>query len=503
MKKIILLFSTVIFFGFATKAQIAINSSGNSPDGSAMLDVTSSSKGVLIPRMTSSNRLSISNPAKALLVYDSTQSLFFFNIGSAASPLWQSLSHGSLWSSSGYTMYTTNATDSVGIGTSGPVAKLDVRGNTNVSGEIQLYQNTFITSTAFNYNTFIGYANNGSNTGTGNTLLGYLAGRFNTTGYNNTCLGTYAGFYNLTGDGNVFVGDSAGLNITSGNTNVMIGNKAGPFSNTDHKLYIHNAPGTPLIYGDFGNLYVGLNTETPGTNFAIYENNTNLNPAALIEQGGSGDAAQRFLLTGGQNFSIGIDNNDNDNFRISSTVNLGSTTPAYNETALMMRIHSENTQPGIIDFNHQSRARVFLDQDGPGQSIPPAAWTGILFDLVTYDEHGEWFINPSISSKFTALEEGYYQVNSRTEFASDDLPSAGYCSIAIYKNGLMYAQGNNLNLQSWAGMEPTNNNAPNVSDVVYLQAGDTIEIYVWQSTIGPLPLRTGESQTYCSVHKVS
>ena len=51
---------------------VSINAAGDSPDSSAMLDVQSSSKGVLIPRMSTSDRTSISDPADGLLVYDTT-----------------------------------------------------------------------------------------------------------------------------------------------------------------------------------------------------------------------------------------------------------------------------------------------------------------------------------------------------------------------------------------------------------------------------------------------
>lgn len=39
------------------------------PDVSAMLDVTSTNKGLLIPRMDSTQRVSITSPATGLLVY--------------------------------------------------------------------------------------------------------------------------------------------------------------------------------------------------------------------------------------------------------------------------------------------------------------------------------------------------------------------------------------------------------------------------------------------------
>lgn len=52
------------------------------PDSSAMLDVTSTNKGMLTPRMTSAERLAISNPANGLLVYDTSENAFYFYKGS-------------------------------------------------------------------------------------------------------------------------------------------------------------------------------------------------------------------------------------------------------------------------------------------------------------------------------------------------------------------------------------------------------------------------------------
>ncbi|MEO0725552.1 MAG: hypothetical protein AAFZ63_13490, partial [Bacteroidota bacterium] len=43
-------------------AQVAINTDGASPDSSAMLDVSSTEKGFLAPRMSTSQRETISNP---------------------------------------------------------------------------------------------------------------------------------------------------------------------------------------------------------------------------------------------------------------------------------------------------------------------------------------------------------------------------------------------------------------------------------------------------------
>ncbi|MEM1323045.1 MAG: hypothetical protein AAGG75_22460 [Bacteroidota bacterium] len=65
------------------KAQVAINDDGAAPAPSAMLDVSSTDKGVLIPRMTTNQRNNISNPATGLMVYDNDQNSFWYFNGTA------------------------------------------------------------------------------------------------------------------------------------------------------------------------------------------------------------------------------------------------------------------------------------------------------------------------------------------------------------------------------------------------------------------------------------
>ncbi len=66
----------------STMAQnMSINDLGNAPDGSAMLDISSTNKGFLLPRMTQSQRIAISSPANGLIVYqtDGDVGLYIFN----------------------------------------------------------------------------------------------------------------------------------------------------------------------------------------------------------------------------------------------------------------------------------------------------------------------------------------------------------------------------------------------------------------------------------------
>ena len=73
------------------QAQVAINTTGTSPDNSAILDVSSDTSGLLITRMTKAQRDAISTPASGLMIYqtDDTTGFYYFNgswdlIGSGA-----------------------------------------------------------------------------------------------------------------------------------------------------------------------------------------------------------------------------------------------------------------------------------------------------------------------------------------------------------------------------------------------------------------------------------
>ena len=67
----------------------------NRPDPSSVLDVSSSNKGFLIPRMTTLQREAIINPALGLLVYDIDEDCLEINTSSnPASPLWECVGDG-------------------------------------------------------------------------------------------------------------------------------------------------------------------------------------------------------------------------------------------------------------------------------------------------------------------------------------------------------------------------------------------------------------------------
>ncbi len=73
MKKVIITISFCIgsFLGSCLGQGVGIGT--NSPDRSAILDVISTEKGILIPRMDSVQRINIANPANGLMVYDNNK----------------------------------------------------------------------------------------------------------------------------------------------------------------------------------------------------------------------------------------------------------------------------------------------------------------------------------------------------------------------------------------------------------------------------------------------
>ncbi len=70
-------FICLLFFSITMFGQVGISTSNSTPDNSAMLDVQSTSKGLLVPRMTHNKILAINAPANGLLVFCTTDNKFY------------------------------------------------------------------------------------------------------------------------------------------------------------------------------------------------------------------------------------------------------------------------------------------------------------------------------------------------------------------------------------------------------------------------------------------
>lgn len=85
---------SILFLNFANAQSVGVNDDGSSPNAKAMLDVKSNAKGLLIPRMSTAERVAIA-PAmseQGLMIYDTTANAFFYYTGTD----WKEISEA-LW----------------------------------------------------------------------------------------------------------------------------------------------------------------------------------------------------------------------------------------------------------------------------------------------------------------------------------------------------------------------------------------------------------------------
>lgn len=125
MKKYFLLL-VIIFPSMLIAQSVSINADGTQPDNTAMLDIKSSSKGLLIPRMSTLQRTSIPGPALGLTVYDSETNnhwVFRGDLNGGWVEVMNSLNKH--WDRTGNHIFTTNP-GNVGIGTNSPAEKLTI-----------------------------------------------------------------------------------------------------------------------------------------------------------------------------------------------------------------------------------------------------------------------------------------------------------------------------------------------------------------------------------------
>ncbi|RYG52133.1 MAG: hypothetical protein EOO01_07160 [Chitinophagaceae bacterium] len=131
MKKYFLLsFLFPLWIQASAQQGVAINTDGSNPAPSAMLDVQSTTRGFLLPRMTTAQRNAISNPTNGLLVYDTDRATMYQRDGF----FWRALLNTNHWNFSLTRNFLYNTSDSIGIGTATPDEKLEIyNGNIKMS----------------------------------------------------------------------------------------------------------------------------------------------------------------------------------------------------------------------------------------------------------------------------------------------------------------------------------------------------------------------------------
>jgi len=140
MKKLFIILIAALSCYFVNAQSVGIGTSA--PHASAMLDITSTSGGLLIPRMTAAQRRAIPTPISGLLVYQTNTELvpkfsapgYYIYFGST----WKTLldQDDKFWSKSGSQNFVFNTGDSIGLGTSSPDEKFHI-----INGKMYLQDN--------------------------------------------------------------------------------------------------------------------------------------------------------------------------------------------------------------------------------------------------------------------------------------------------------------------------------------------------------------------------
>lgn len=274
-----------VHVGFAQKENVGIGTT--KPDQSAILDLSSTNKGLLMPRVTLQQRNGIQNPANGLIVYQTdVLSGFYFYDGKewksvGAETAQKSVADEFNWGLTG-NAGTNPAINFIGT-TDGqplkfrvnntPFGQWDPAQNGSISighsaGGNQSIRNIAIGASALSVatapqggNVALGYESlKVTSSGISNMGIGAWSLFKNTTGNFNTAIGAGALYSTVTGSNNTVIGTDAMLfGGAASEGNIVIGYQAAYNESGSNKLYISNSSTpTPLVYGDFTAKYLAI-----------------------------------------------------------------------------------------------------------------------------------------------------------------------------------------------------------------------------------------------------
>ena len=311
------------------------------PNASSILDMVSTSKGILLPRMTKTQRDAITSPATGLMIYQTNNTPgFYYYSGSS----WKAITPKTGWSLTGNAA-TEPATNFIGTTDNQPLVFKVNNQKAGYLGNFSTYNTGFgyqtlnanttgVSNTANGFQAMYSNTSGGYNSATGvgalygntsghdNTANGFWSLFSNTIGYYNTATGGYALQNNIDGINNTANGTSALRTNTSGRANTGIGLDA-------------------LFYNTIGNDNVAVGS------YALFNNTTGtdnvaVGDSALYNQ--SGEILSGFRTTG--NTAVG--------FKASYSSIIGWYNTALGAYALHSNTGAHNTASGYVSMYDNS-----------------------------------------------------------------------------------------------------------------------------------------------------
>lgn len=459
MKKLTLLVLSILLIATVGIAQ-SIGIGTTSPNSSAMLDVSSTTKGMLVPRMTTAQRTAIASPANGLIVYDTdTKSVWFYNGTS-----WINMVAGG--GGGGFTL-PYNQT----VNMSGTVFQLENSG----TGNTMMVGSTGGTGlNAYSVNAAAINANSSNGFGIITTSLNSSALYAFNTNANNSFAAIRA---NNTGAG-------VGVHASATNDNGILG--------TSSAVSKSGVRGEATVSSSNG--VMGINTAS-GTGVRG-ESNTGTGVLAYSTSG-TGLSTGSISGTGLSTSSIsGLALNVSGNVKITG----GNTNPA-NGAVLT------SDADGNATWKTKRVAFRASGVNSSQNSLPDNGYKRIQFSVLDYDYAGNFTqlvpgSTPNAnSSTFTVPVKGVYHFDAHTEAGSEDVSDMdwGWISIRVDRSGTI------LTMENLPGI--TDASTPNgmmyrISVDLQLLAGDKVFVEVLQRNDGETTGRLSSAYTYFNGHLV-
>src|SRR5688572_25271654 len=278
-----ILFILLLFLSIYVSGQQSIGIGTTSPQSSAILDITSTTKGVLIPRMTSGERGAISSPATGLLVYDTNTQSFWYR----SSTGWINMQTSRILSDAdGDTKIQVEELPDE------DVIRMDVAGTESLVIRRNANADVLIEPGGLEENIFIGQGSGFSNTALYNTALGDSTLHSNSSGSRNTANGYKSLYSNTFGDYNTATGYYSLFANNDGLHNSAFGSQA---------LYAN-------IDGDDNTAmgYLSLVTNTSGSRNTANGYQSLFNNIGGIQNSGFGYESLYNNTTGSSNTAVGV-----------------------------------------------------------------------------------------------------------------------------------------------------------------------------------------------------
>lgn len=284
---VFLFFSITVFQSL--HCQVGIGTT--TPNSKAILDIQSTNKGVLFPRLSTVQMNAISGTPTGLTIYNTDSGCLCVFNGSS----WMSLCRintAITLSISGDTIKTNTGSSiqlpildsstywkingNLGNNTSHFIGTLDSQ---SLRIKINRKNSGFI-SNANGSNTFLGYLAADSCTGSKNTVLGHLSSNKLKNGNDNTSIGYGAAINNSTGSENIAIGVNSMQSSVAGNGAIAIGNAALRYCNSSSTAFTNNniAIGKEALRGSLvpasntGNNNLAIGNQTLLSNTTGYSN---------------------------------------------------------------------------------------------------------------------------------------------------------------------------------------------------------------------------------------